>query len=100
MFYSAKRLSGSQLGVFCVELVDGHVRYVFGVLTNDRRGLHELIDHLDSAIDDGRWHDVSVHRPLLGEHVLRVDGDVVQLIVDPPTHEFIRQVRLSGLESL
>ena len=103
MFYSSRRLDAARLGVFGVELVDGHVRYVFGVMTDARRvragqragddgGLRALTDHLETAVDDGRWHDVAVHRPLLGEHVLRVDGDVVQLAVEPLTHEFVRKV--------
>jgi len=102
MFYSYKRLNDSRLGVFCVELVDGHIRYVFGVLADrggrgvgvgrSGEGLKALTDHLDTGLDDGRWHDVSVHRPLLGEHVLRVDGDVVQLVVEPLTHDFVRKV--------
>jgi len=113
IFYSSKRLSGSRLGVFCLELVDGHIRYVFGVTTDGYRthrggggggagppaaggrrgeGLRLLTDRLDSGLDDGRWHDVGVNRPLLGEHLLRVDGDVVQMVVEPLTHEFVRKV--------
>ena len=101
MFYSSKRLDGSRVGVFCIELVDGHIRYVFGVTADGYRshrglrgeGLRALTDHLDAGLDDGHWHDVSVLRPLLGEHVLRVDGDVVQLVVEPLTREFVRKVR-------
>jgi len=108
IFYSSKRLSGSRVGIFSIELVDGHIRYVFGVTSDrTRRGgggagadlqvgggddLRSLTDHLDTGLDDGRWHDVGVHRPLLGEHVLRVDGDVVQLVVHPLTQEFVGKV--------
>ena len=104
IFYSSKRLNDSSVGVFCVELVEGHVRYVFGVMADGHsghrgsgvgwrgEGLRALTDHLDSGLDDGHWHDVSVHRPLLGEHVLRVDGDLVQMLVDPLTRQFVRKV--------
>ena len=100
MFYSSKRLDQSRLAVFCVELVHGHVRYVFGVMTDgypgQRRlqgeGLRSLTDHLDVGLDDGQWHDVTVLRPLLGEHVLTVDGDVVQVGVQPLTNDFVRKV--------
>jgi len=54
--------------------------------------LRALTDHLDVGLDDGQWHDVSVLRPLLGEHVLTVDGDVVQLSVQPLTNDFVRKV--------
>ena len=101
MFYSSKRLNGSQLGVFSIEMVDGHIRYVFGVMADSHRGrggqrgegLRALTDRLDSARDDGQWHDVSVLRPVPGEHILRVDGDVVQMVIDPLTSEFVRKVR-------
>jgi len=104
IFYSSKRLNDSRTGVFCVELVDGHIRYVFGVMADNygahgvagvgvrSKGLRALTDHLDSGLDDGHWHDVSVHRPLLGEHVLRIDSDVVQVVVEPLTREFVRKV--------
>ena len=110
IFYSSKRLNDSKVGVFCIEMVNGHIRYVFGVMADSYRShrksgaslrgesLRALTDHLDSGLDDGHWHDVSVQRPLLGEHVLRVDGDVVQLFVEPLTHEFVRKASSSRRE--
>ena len=101
IFYSSKRLNDSRVGVFCIELVDGHIRYVFGLTANSHRGhrrqgagegLRALTDHLDTGLDDGYWHDVAVLRPLTGEHLLRVDGDVVQLVVEPMNSEFVRKV--------
>ena len=47
VFYSSKRLDAARLGVFCVELVDGHVRYVFGVTPTRQRG---------TGSDAGRRH--------------------------------------------
>jgi len=50
IFYSSKRLDRSLLAVFCIELVHGHVRYVFGVTTDGysrQRGLlgERLLDY-------------------------------------------------------
>lgn len=51
-----------------VELVGGHLRYIFNVGSGPRvmRAHHK-------PINDNQWHDVSIIRPTLTEHILHVD---------------------------
>ena len=51
-----------------LELVNGHVSYVFNVGSGPR-----VVRVHHRPINDNKWHDISIVRPTLNEHVLRVD---------------------------
>lgn len=54
----------------CIELVNGHVRYVYNVGS----GVRVVRSTLSSPVNDNKWHDVGILRPALHQHILRVDG--------------------------
>ena len=75
----ASRNLGLQRRIFAVELHRGQIRFVFGLLHHSdlqRRSLHVIEDPSSVALNDGHWHGVSVQRPTLKEHILRIDDSV------------------------
>lgn len=55
-----------------VELTDGNLRYVFDVGSGPRAiETHGL---LRAPLNDNEWHDVSVLRPTVSQHVVTVDA--------------------------
>jgi len=66
MFYGGGNDNGDFLSI---ELVSGHVRYIFDVGS----GVRVLADRLAAPINDNAWHTVSVLRPTVRRQLLIVD---------------------------
>lgn len=67
MFYGGGNNDGDFLSI---ELVSGHIRYVFDVGS----GVRMLADRHGAPLNDNAWHAVSVLRPTVRRQVLIVDG--------------------------
>ena len=52
-----------------VELVNGHIRYIFDVGSGPRVVRADMRE----PVNDNEWHDVAILRPTLNQHILRVD---------------------------
>lgn len=60
---------GSEKDFLAVELYSGHLRYVFDVGSGTRL----IEDRLPGSVNDNRWHEVTLLRPSINQHLLRVD---------------------------
>lgn len=60
---------GSDKDFLAVELYSGHLRYVFDVGSGTRL----IQDRLPGFLNDNRWHEVTLLRPSINQHLLRVD---------------------------
>ena len=67
IFYGGGNDDGDFLSI---ELVSGHVRYVFDVGS----GVRVLVDRLAVPLNDNAWHTVTVLRPIVRRQLLIVDG--------------------------
>ena len=59
-----------------VELVNGVIRYIFGTVDTDSDGARAprvLRANVSESLADDEWHEVSILRPTLSQHILRVD---------------------------
>ncbi|XP_058809693.1 neurexin-3-like [Phymastichus coffea] len=63
---------GRERDFIAVELLKGHVHYVFDL----GDGPVEIKDSTKSPLNDGRWHAVSIARPAPKRHTLAVDDHV------------------------
>lgn len=80
IFYSGDL--GSSAGArdfLAVELSGGYIRYVFDVGSGPRAILQSNRTTVDGGpagrpVNDNAWHDVSISRPTVSRHVVRVDG--------------------------
>ena len=70
IFYSG--FGGSGKDFLAIEMVNGHIRYVFD-LGGGSRAIRDGYGH---TLNDNRWHDIGVVRPNLNRHVLIVDDSV------------------------
>lgn len=81
ILFSGEVISGSSLNAglsssagaigsdfMSVELVDGFLRYAF-----DLGGGARVLQHHLAAVNDNRWHVISVSRPNVDEHQLQVN---------------------------
>jgi len=80
---SAATSTGGPSGDFVgVELVNGVVRYVFGAMGGEGTGDGEALAsaprvvraNYRGSLADDEWHEVSILRPTLSQHILRVDN--------------------------
>ncbi|XP_023315874.1 neurexin-1 isoform X2 [Trichogramma pretiosum] len=65
--------SGRERDFIAVELVNGHIHYVFDLGDGPVR----LRDSTKSRLNDGKWHAVTIARPAPKRHTLAVDDHVV-----------------------
>ena len=58
-----------------VELVNGVIRYVFGAMgdIDETSAPHVVRANVRESLADDEWHEVSILRPTLSQHILRVD---------------------------
>ncbi|XP_076392465.1 neurexin 1 isoform X6 [Megachile rotundata] len=64
--------AGRERDFIAVELVDGHIHYVFDL----GDGPVKVRDNSRSRLNDGKWHAVSIGRPAPKRHTLAVDDHV------------------------
>lgn len=64
--------AGRERDFIAVELVNGHVHYVFDLGDGPVR----VRDASKSKLNDGKWHAVSIGRPASKKHTLAVDDHV------------------------
>lgn len=64
--------AGREHDFIAVELVNGHVHYVFDL----GDGAVRVRDTSRSKLNDGKWHTVSIGRPASKRHTLAVDDHV------------------------
>lgn len=64
--------AGRERDFIAVELVNGHVHYVFDLGDGPVR----IRDTSKSKLNDGKWHAVSIGRPASKRHTLAVDDHV------------------------
>lgn len=64
--------AGREHDFIAVELVNGHVHYVFDL----GDGAVRVRDTSKSKLNDGKWHAVSIGRPASKRHTLAVDDHV------------------------
>lgn len=64
--------AGRERDFIAVELVNGHVHYVFDLGDGPVR----VRDTSKSKLNDGKWHAVSIGRPASKRHTLAVDDHV------------------------
>jgi len=60
-----------------VELVNGVIRYVFGKVgegVDDEQEPRIVRANVRESLADDEWHEVSILRPTLNQHILRVDN--------------------------
>ena len=91
---SATSTSSAGGDFIAVELVNGVIRYVFGKVGNDSdEALAPRIvrANVRESLADDEWHEVSILRPTLNQHILRVD-DTARFDNLPGAGEF----RLAG----
>jgi neurexin len=74
--------AGRERDFIAVELVNGHVHYVFDLGDGPVR----IRDSTKSRLNDGKWHAVSIARPAPKRHTLAVD-DHVAVINSPGNNE-------------
>lgn len=68
LFYNG----GKKQDFLAVELVNGHIYYVF----NLGDGVVTMKDKLKNFLNDNRWHSVSIRRATPKIHTLQVDNDL------------------------
>jgi len=57
-----------------VELVNGVIRYVFGSVSDEAAAVPRVVRaNVRESLADDEWHEVSILRPTLSQHILRVD---------------------------
>jgi len=68
--------NGSSGDFIAVELVNGVIQYVFGMLgeTDDVALPRVLRANVQKSLADDEWHEVSILRPTLSQHIIRVDN--------------------------
>ncbi|XP_048506164.1 neurexin-3 isoform X4 [Athalia rosae] len=74
--------AGRERDFIAVELVNGHVHYVFDLGDGPVR----IRDNSRSRLNDGKWHAVSIGRPAPRRHTLAVD-DHVAIVNSPGSNE-------------
>jgi len=64
---------GGEGDFIAVELVNGVIRYVFGAVSNEAAAPRAVRANVRESLADDEWHEVSILRPTLSQHILRVD---------------------------
>jgi len=72
---SATSMSSPGGDFIAVELVNGMVRYVFGTVggSDETPAPRVVKANIRESLADDEWHEVSILRPTLSQHILRVD---------------------------
>lgn len=65
-----------------VELVNGHIHYLFNLGDKTIR----IRDNAKSGLNDNKWHSVSIGRPRVKQHTLQVD-DTFVIVTNTGHHE-------------
>lgn len=65
-----------------VELVSGHIHYLFNLGDKTVR----IRDNSKAALNDNKWHSVSIGRPRIKQHTLQVD-DTFVIVTNTGHHE-------------
>lgn len=68
--------AGKGQDFIAVELVDGHLHYVFN-LGDGPRGVKS---NTRTTLNDNQWHAVTIGRPSLHQHTLMVDDMITKVI--------------------
>lgn len=62
---------GKDRDFVAVELVNGHLHYIFNLGDDDVR----VRDNAKTSLNDNRWHAVTIGRPTAKQHTLMVDDN-------------------------
>ncbi|KAK6635116.1 hypothetical protein RUM44_000365 [Polyplax serrata] len=65
-----------------VELVNGHIHYLFNLGDKTIR----IRDNSKAGLNDNKWHSVAIGRPRVKQHTLQVD-DTFVIVTNPGHHE-------------
>ncbi|KAJ8674025.1 hypothetical protein QAD02_005287, partial [Eretmocerus hayati] len=82
ILYNAGRERDRERDFIAVELVNGHIHYVFDLGDGPVR----LRDSTKTRLNDGKWHAVSIARPAPKRHTLAID-DHVAVVNSPGNNE-------------
>uniref|UniRef100_UPI00358FF25F neurexin-1-like n=1 Tax=Myxine glutinosa TaxID=7769 RepID=UPI00358FF25F len=87
--------SGDASDFITVELVKGHIRYVFDL----GNGQNLLRDNCKKSLNDDQWHDVMISRDSSNMHTLRVDTKTVsQNVIGAKNLDLKSELYIGGLE--
>ncbi|XP_065314409.1 uncharacterized protein LOC135923536 isoform X1 [Gordionus sp. m RMFG-2023] len=75
---------GIDMEFICIELVDGLINYVF----NFGAGPQFLKSNTLHRLDDNNWHEVTISKTTVNDHVLIVDFSVVKTMSQDTKYEF------------
>lgn len=70
--------NGTGQDFIAIELVNGHIHFLFNLGDGPRK----IQSNTRNALNDNKWHAVSVGRPFLNKHTLMVD-DMIATVTSP-----------------